>query len=216
MGELPAGVTVRCLARAGEPPWAEAAFLFDGALPEDLTSVSGVVLPRGPAARAQELLARGIAKVYLGQAALDDATAVGRLTDKFGGDRVGVYAPARRMEVTWAIDTVSNADFRFMTPSLCEPCWEILNHAGERTGAHVAWWIGRMFELGASSALVRADIADDADLNICASLAERFGERLWIGPLFATECDVVKWTAEAGVRQLVVPAEIYAGLQCTA
>jgi len=39
-----------------------------------------------------------------------------------------------------------------------------------------------MMKLGASEALLRVDIGDDADLNLCADCSERFGDGVWIGP----------------------------------
>ncbi len=211
--DLRIDVAVRCLVRATELPGPADCFAIDDGQPHSPARIAGMILPREPLARARELLASGAAKVYLGEAALHDSSAVQRLSAEFGGARVGIYVPARRMDVSWSIDSISNADFKFMMPSVCEPCWEILDHAGARTGTHAGWWIGEMFALGASSALVQADLADDTDLNICAGLVERFGERLWIGPLGAAGGDIESWMREGTVRQLVLPAELYAGLE---
>jgi hypothetical protein len=165
-----------------------------------------LILPGEPLRRARELLAGGTAKVYLGHAALVDASAIGRLSAEFGRDRIGVYVPVKRMEVSWAIDTLSNADFKFMRPSVGEPCWEILDGCGERTGTHAAWWIGEMLAGGASSALVRVEMEDDADLNICAGLVERFGERLWLSPHDCSPAQLARLTIEGKAHQLVLPA----------
>jgi len=187
-------------------------FVFDGGLPHYPAGIAGVVLPCERFARAAQLLASGVAKVYLGEAALRDSSVVEQLSSQFGSARVGLYVPATRMEVSWAIDSVSNADFKFMAPSACEPCWEILDHAGTRTGTHAGWWIGEMLARGASSALVQVRLADDADLNIYAGLVERFGDRLWLAPSGATRAEIEAWMREGTVRQLALPAELYADM----
>lgn len=203
-------VTVRCIAAGIPVPGGEPAFLFDGpTLPADLSAVCGVLLPGQGEARARELLGRGSPRVYVGEAALLDSGVIERLVRDFGSQRIGVYVPAKRMGVSWSLDSVSNADFKVMTPSVCEPCWEILTADGRRTGTIASWWIGEMLELGASAALVRADIRDDADLNICATLAGQCGERLWIGPLEDEESRFAEWVSVARVSRLAVPEKAY-------
>lgn len=203
-------VIVRCIAAGLPTPDIEPAFLLDGpALPHDLTTVCGVLLPSQPEARARELLAGGCPRVYVGEAALLDSGVIERLARDFGPQRVGVYVPAKRMGVSWSLDPVSNADFKVMAPSMCEPCWEVLAADGRRTGTIARWWIGEMLELGASAALVRADIRDDADLNICATLAEQCGERLWIGPLEDEDARFAEWVSLARVTRLAVPEASY-------
>jgi hypothetical protein len=207
--EAPA-VTVRCIAAALPPPEAGPAFLFDGPdLPADLSAVCGLLLPAQGEARARELLARGSPRVYVGEAALLDSGVIERLVREFGSQRIGVYVPARRMGVSWSLDSVSNADFKVMTPSVCEPCWEILTAEGRRTGTIASWWIGEMFRRGASAALVRADIRDDGDLNVCATLAEQCRERLWIGPLEDEDSRFAEWVSLGRVTQLAVPEASY-------
>lgn len=166
-------------------------------------ALRGVVLPCGSEAEARLWLERTAARVYLGEAALGDSDLVPRLAREFGGGRVGVYVPARRMAVSWSLDTVSNADFRVVVPSICEPCWEILTVDGRGTGTQVAWWVGEMLKRGAVGALVRTDVNDDADLNILAALVEQCGERLWVGPLKQTGPDLEAWVTRAKVSQLV-------------
>ncbi|MBI3140314.1 MAG: hypothetical protein HYZ19_00450 [Rhodocyclales bacterium] len=168
----------------------------------------GLILARAGEAQARQLLSAGAPRVFLGEAALRDATLVERLAAAFGGERIGVYVPARRMPVNWSMDTVSNADFRVLTPSVCEPCWEILTAEGLPTDTHAAWWIGEMFERGASRALIRVDPADDADLNILAGLTEQWGERLWVAPRAAADPDLQAWVELAGVRRLAVPETV--------
>lgn len=184
----------------------EPAFYFDCAgLPCEPALVEGVVLRSAGEAQARALLGQGAPRVYLGEAALLDSGLVESLAGEFGGERIGLYVPVRRMQVSWSMDTVSNADFRVMTPSVCEPCWEILRADGSRSGTHAAWWLGEMFARGASSALLRADVTDDADLNILAGLSERWGERLWLAPLADDAPDFAAWVELGGARRLAVP-----------
>lgn len=196
-----------CLGAAGETRGDVRRIAYDGE-DADNDSVEGVVMVQGPEARARELLQAGVPRVFLGEAALKDASAVGRLAAEFGVARIGVYAAARRMNVNWGLDTVSNADFRFMMPSRCEPCWEILGPSGSPTGTELGWWIGEMYKLGASAALVRADVLDDGDLNLLAVLAARHGERLWFGPLDDTAPRLEDWIDLAGVRRLALPSAL--------
>jgi len=197
--------TVRCLTSVGDDPVADA-FVFDA--PDlDPALAAVVVLTTAGEARAEALLAAGAACVLIGEAALLDSTLVERLAARHGSARIGVYVPARRLESQWSFDTTSNADFRVVTPSVCEPTWEVLRADGGGTGALAGWWIGEMVKRGASLALVGADIRDDADLNICAGLVEDWGERLWIGPLDDPAPRLDEWTAYGQARQLVLPAD---------
>ncbi|MCK7497456.1 MAG: hypothetical protein MZW92_46675 [Comamonadaceae bacterium] len=115
------------------------------------------------------------------------------LSREFGRERIGVHVPAARMQVSWSMDTVSNADFKVMRPSVCEPNWEVLMADGSRTGVHASWWIGEMMKRGAGPVMVRVDIEDDADLNLCAGLVEQCGERLWLAPLTRQPPQVSDW-----------------------
>ena len=108
-------------------------------------------MPDGDGAHARALLLAGAPCVFIGEAALRDSALVEALVAEFGSKRIGLYVPVRRMQVNWSMDAVSNADFRVMTPSVCEPCWEILRADGSRSGTHAGWWIGEMFRLGASA-----------------------------------------------------------------
>lgn len=202
-------VTVRRIVTGLPTPGTEPAFLFDGPdLPADLSAVCGLLLPSQGEDRARELLARGSPGVYVGEAALLDSGVIERLARDFGTQRIGIYVPAKRMGVSWRLDPVSNADFKVMTPSVCEPCWEILMADGRRTGTIAGWWIGEMFKLGASAVLVRADIRDDADLNICATLGEQCGDRLWMGPLEDEDSRFAEWVSLAKVSRLAVPENV--------
>lgn len=198
-------ITLRRWASPEDAPFAEPVFLFDGDdLPEDLTRAS-VVLPNAGLERARELLARGAERVLIGEAALLDSGLTETLGKDFGAERIGVWVPARRMAVNWALDINSNADFRCLTPSYVKPAWEVLKSDGNLTGTEAGWWIGQMLERGASLVLVGVDIADDADLNLCAELMEQFGHRLWLTPLAHPEADLRPWIQFGRARNLAIP-----------
>lgn len=192
-------------------------FLIDcNHVPADPRKTEGTILTRSGETRARQLLAAGAPRVYLGEAALIDSAVVGRLADEFGGARVGIHVPVKRMQVSWCMDTASNADFRVMTPSICEPCWEILMADGSRSGTHASWWIEEMFKLGASSALIQVDIADDADLNILAGLTERWADRLWLAPRHDPNPDFESWVTFGGATRLAMPEAQYQNSPCLA
>lgn len=210
-------VAVRALLDAPPVRENEAAFFFDCLdLPGDPAFIEGIVLRRGSLQQARHLLAAGAPRVYLGEAALLDSGIVEKLAAEFGGERVGVHVPARRMHVSWTLDIDSNADFRVMTPSVCEPCWEVLRADGTRSGTHAGWWLGVMFSLGAGAALVQADITDNADLNILAGLTERWDDRLWLAPLADPAPDFAAWVELGGARQLAAPAAMLQNDSCLA
>jgi hypothetical protein len=198
-------LTVRRWAEPAEAPAGATVFMLDGAdLPADLSNIM-VVVPEAGAARARHLLAAGAHKVLLGEAALLDSSTVKQLADEFGSERVGVWLPAKRMEVSWSLDLDSNADFRCLTPSVGTPSWEVLRGDGSRTGTEIAWWAEQMLGLGASLALVGVfDFEHDQDLNICAGLVERFGNRLWLTPLGNMEADLVPLVRFGRARQLAL------------
>lgn len=212
--EVPAVVPdceFRCIADASTGP-GEGDFAVDR--PDlDVTVIrkaAGIVLPTGGTGRAAALLAAGARCVLLGEAALRDSAVVTALAGEFGEGRVGVFAPARRLAVRWSFDTVSNADFKVVSPSLAAPAWEVLLADGTGTGTHAPWWIERMLALGAAQALLRVDIGDDADLNLCADCVERFGDRLWIGPLADSAPDIAEWIAFGHARRLALPPSLMA------
>lgn len=202
-------ILVRCLFdAAGEAP-AEAFFSDDDCTPEDALERCFVLLGDGGEARARERLASGAAGVLIGEAALRDAEIVTRLAGEFGSQRIGVLVPCARMQVSWRLDTESNADFNIMRPSICEPSLEVLTAGARRTGTLAPWWIERMIERGAGPVLVRADFRDDTDLNLCADLVERFGERLWIGPLRDEQPPLGDLAALAGVARFALPPRLF-------
>lgn len=198
-------ITLCRWANPEEGPFAEPVFIFDGdSLPDDLTHVS-VVLRSAGRERARELVASGAARVLLGEAALLDGSLVETLSKELGAERVGVWVPARRLEVSWALDITSNADFRCVTPSCGKPAWEVLKSDGSRSGTEAGWWLGQMLERGASLALLGVDIADDAGLNLCAELVEQFGTRLWLTPLADPDADLLPWIQYGQARNLAIP-----------
>lgn len=208
----PATCILRCLGPAVDADFdLHDIYLFDGptasaAAPPALAAAAGVVLPARGEDRAAALLAAGARRVLLGEAALVDNTVVSRLAGRFGTDRIGVYVPARRIEVSWSFDTISNADFRVLTPSVGAPAWEVLRADGARTGTQALWWAREMFKLGASELLLRVDILDDADLNLCAECVDTFGDRAWIGPLADAADALDHWVHHGRARQLALPS----------
>lgn len=170
----------------------------------DLAGAYAVVAPGNDEARVRELLGACPGRIYLGDVALLDADAVARLAAEFGSERIGVYLPARRIEVNWSLDTESNADFRVLTPSHCQPAFEVLWADGTRTGTLLTWWLQVMVEKGASSALLHLDLADDNDLNIAAGLVEDYGPRLWFSALSPERADFEQWVRWGQVRQLAL------------
>jgi hypothetical protein len=190
----------------------------DGHWLGDATALRGAVLPCQGEARARGLLEMDSPRVFLGAAALTDSGIVERLAGIYGSERIGVFAPVVRMEVAWALEVQSNADFKTVAPSRCQPAWEIVDADGRRTGTDVHWWLGAMFERGASSAIVQVDILDDDDLNICAELIERFGTKVWCTPRSATANNFDDWIRWGKVARLALPfaameAASYAWLQ---
>jgi len=205
---------LRCLAECGDfPADVDPAdvFAFDSErFDDDPAAVGGIILRKAGETRAEALLAAGAARVFIGEAALRDSGLVERLAGKFGAGRVGVHVPARRMEVSWSFDTTSNADFRVVTPSQCEPCWEILRADATRSGVRVHWWLGEMMKRGVAAALVQVDIRDDADLNLCAGLVEAFGERLWLTPLDDTAPAIGDWVSYGRAERIVLAPALFA------
>jgi hypothetical protein len=211
--------TLRCLAElpedliAVEPARAAfATFLFDSsALDGPVPNGISVVLRDGSELRATTLLDAGATEVLLGEVALIDSAVVERLAAKYGGHRLGLYVPVQRMAVDWSFETVSNADFRVVTPSRCEPDWEILRADGGGSGTLASWWIGQMLERGAQTILLRVDLRDDTDLNLCAGLVEMFGEKLWLAPLSDGEPEIklAEWVAYGQARQIALPMALY-------
>jgi hypothetical protein len=176
----------------------------DAGLPASLENLS-VVLENGTEARAGELLERGASRVLLADAALLDSAIVARLAQQYGRERIGVSVLARKRHVSWTMDTVSNEDFNCLTPSYGKPGWEIVMSDGTATGTDAEWWLGEMLTLGASLALIRADIEDD-DLNLCAGLMETHGNKLWFSPRQLPDADLEPWVRYGRIRQLLLPA----------
>lgn len=183
----------------------------DGFWLGDGTGIRGIVLPDQDESRARGLLEMEVPMVFIGEAALQDGELVERLARQYGPERIGVYLPVKRMEVSWALETTSNADFKTFAPSHCEPAWEILLADGSRSGTLAAWWLGAMLERGAGSAMIRADILDDTDLNICASLTEHHAHRLWFTPVTAGANRYADWLRWGKVARLAVPVPDFEG-----
>lgn len=190
-------------------------FVCDGPGAEAVAALcAGVILADGDEQRAATLFAAGADCVFIGEAALLDSTIIDRLVAAHGAERIGIYAPLARQSVSWSFETVSNADFKTVTPSHCEPAWEVLRADGSGTGTLAHWWLKAMRELGAARFLVRVDIRDDTDLNLCAGLVEDLGAALWIGPLQDSAPCLVDWVDYGQCRQLVLSDAAFA--QCAA
>ncbi len=168
-----------------------------------------VVLHGEPESMALALLNAGAKKVFLGEAALYDSTVVSRLVQLFGTERVGLHVPVQRQSVSWSFETESNEDFSVVTPSLCEPVWEVIKANGESSGVRAASWVSAMLHHGVSTVLLRADIADDADLNLCAGMVEAVGDKLWVAPLFDAAPSISDWISFGQVTQLALPSALY-------
>lgn len=203
-------VRLHCL--AADPDDAagiDAPLLFDSpALPVSLAALAGVVVARGDEARITALLERGAARVFVGDAALADPAVITRL-QRFGPGRVGLYARARRMANDWSFDTTSNADFRIVAPSLCEPAWELLRSDGSVGATHAHHWIDRATQRGARLVLLQVDIRDDADLNLCAGLVERLGGAMCFMPADDHDPPLDEWVRFGQVRHIALPPELY-------
>jgi len=168
-----------------------------------------VVLSSESAAIATSLLEGGASRVLLGEAALLDGAVIDGLLKRFGAERLGVHVPVQRQAVSWAFDTESNADFRVVTPSQCEPAWEILRANGEFSGIRADKWIDEMLRRGLQSFLLRADIQDDMDLNLCAGMVEMLGDKLWLAPLNDPSPAIADWITFGQATQLALPYALY-------
>lgn len=187
----------------------EAPLIFDSPdLPASLAGLAGVVVAHGDEARLVALLERGAARVFIGDAALADPTVISRL-HRFGAARLGVYARARRMVNHWSFDSTSNADFRIVAPSVCEPAWEVLRSDGSVAATHAHHWLEQMGRRGVRTVLMQADIRDDADLNLCAGLVERFGDAVCFAPADDRNPRLDEWVRYGQVRRIALPPELY-------
>lgn len=168
-----------------------------------------IILDAQSQAEAGTLLRMGAARVFVGEAALFDAQVVERLVQRWGSARIGISVPVRRQVVSWSFETESNEDFSVVTPSLCEPTWEVLCADGESSGTRATAWVDSMLGMGASSVLLRADIADDADLNLCASMVETLGSKLWVSPLHDASAPIEDWIRYGQATQIALPVHLY-------
>lgn len=184
--------------------------VFGSSIPHAaMGGLGGVVLPHQPASRAEALLERGAACVFVGEAALAERDLVARLASRYGGERVGVYLPGRRMANHWSFETTSNADFKVVAPSCCEPAWEVLRADGSGSGLSAQRWIEAMVDAGARSALVQVDIEDDTDLNLCAGLVETLGERVCLAPARQQAPPLDEWIRFGQARWIALPPPLY-------
>lgn len=207
MNDMPDAIEIRRWETADNAPYPAPVFVLgDDALSGD-SALATVVLPTGGEARAREWFERGAECVLFADAALLDSDLVRRMAETFGSERVGVWLPLKRKEISWSLDTVSNADFKCLTPSVGQPGWEVLKADGSRTGTDAAWWLEKMRELGASRALLSVDYLDEADHNLFAALLEDGGDSLWLSPLSqrGEEWGAAAWREFGGACRLVLP-----------
>lgn len=205
---LPASatVTVGVWADAGDDNADYPLFMFDDEAATQRCEGARVISERADLARAEALLAAGAVQVILGEAALLDTTLVQRAISRFGTERTGLWLPARRMEVRWALDRESNADFSFLMPSCPVPRWELLLTDGSGTGTDAAWFAREMAGMGVATLVLALHGAQPEDLAIGAGLAEDLGTRLWLA-VRDESLAAAEWVRDAGIRQLVLNYE---------
>ncbi|MBI5107820.1 MAG: hypothetical protein HZA62_03660 [Rhodocyclales bacterium] len=200
----------RCLAFEEASPIDADDMLFDAPGVEAVAALcAGIVVDVGDEQRVATLLAAGADCVFVGEAAVQDSAVIDRLATAHGARRIGVYARLGRQSVSWSFETVSNADFKTVTPSHCEPAWQVLRADGSGSGALASWWLKAMRDLGASRFMVQVDVVDDTDLNLCAGLVEDLGDALWIGPLTQAAPKLAEWVEFGQCRQLVLPPAVF-------
>lgn len=194
-----------------QAPYAQPVFMLDSdLLPARLSNVS-VVLESGGLAQARIRLAAGARRVLFADALLHDISLMRSAIAEFGAERVGVWLPARRASVSWALDTQSNGDFKCMAPSNPQARWEVLTSDMRHVGPEAGAWVEQLVRLGVGTILISVDMQDDRDLDLCAGLVERFGERLWFSPLTDLEADLAPWVEFGQVSGLVLPDVATAG-----
>ncbi len=173
-------------------------------MPARLSNI-GVVQQSAGLAQARARLAAGARQVLLADAALRDISLIGSTVAEFGAERVGAWLPARRMAVSWALDSQSNGDFKCMVPSNPQVRWEVLTSEQRSTGIEVGGWIEKLARMGVRTMVISVDMQDERDLDICAGMVERFGIRLWFSTLADPDADVAGWVEFGQVRRLVLP-----------
>lgn len=206
-------VKCRCLARTpGEMPPAGIRLVHYSPRMEGLARTltrTHVLLDTQSEPEVAALLKAGIERVYVGDTVLQDTTLVHRLLQQFGPERIGLHVRARRQSVSWSFDTESNADFNVVTPSLCMPEWELLGADAAATGVTLQPWLAQQRNMGVASVVLRVDIGDDADLNICAGMVESFGDLIWFAPLNDSQPALSDWIEFGQVRQLALPPSLF-------
>jgi imidazole glycerol phosphate synthase subunit HisF len=181
-------------------------FMFDDETDAPACAGAHVVMERGTLARADTLLAAGARRVLLGEAALLDTAQVKEALARFGAQRVGLWLPTRRMEVSWSFNRESNPDFSFVMPTCPVPRWELLCADGTGSGTDAAWFAREMTRQGVEQLVLSLRQATEDDLGICAELNEEIGDRLWL--TFADDHgDPAPWIHSGGANRIIVNAE---------
>ncbi|WP_298830576.1 hypothetical protein [uncultured Piscinibacter sp.] len=210
-GERSELVLARWVAASSASSPAQPLFMLDRAGAPSAAPHATLVLGKGGLGPARARLRTGSRQVLLADAALGDVSVFSAAIVEFGAARIGAWLPARRMAVSWALDAQSNGDFRCMVPSHPEARWELLSSDRQGTGIEVGGRIEKLVQLGVTTILVSVDIQDDRDLDLCAGLMERFGQRLWFSALDAPDADFAPWVEFGQVRRLVLPDTPAAG-----
>lgn len=181
-------------------------FMLDrGAVHHRLAGIR-VVLESGGLPLARLRLAAGARQVLLGEGALQRPALLAQALEEFGAERVGVWLPARRAPVSWALDSYSNGDFKCMVPSNPQARWDVLRADGQPAGLDASAWIDQLLGCGVTTVLLGIDMQDDRDLDLCAGLAQRHGPHLWFTSLAHAAADFAAWVEYGQVRRLVLPA----------
>ena len=181
-------------------------FMFDrGTVPNRLAGVS-VVLESGGLPRARLRLAAGAQQVLLGDVTLQQPGIVKAAVEEFGPDRMGIWLPARRAPVSWALDSQSNGDFKCMVPSNPQARWDVLRSDRQPAGLDAGGWMAKLVDCGVKTILVAVDMEDDRDLDLCAGLMEQYGPHLWFTPLDRPAAELSAWVEYGQARRLVLPA----------
>jgi hypothetical protein len=165
-----------------------------------------VVSAQADAGRIDEILAAGAEQVLLGESALQDSTLVAGAIARHGGERIGVWLPVRRAEVSWGFDTTSNADFSVVAVTNPVPRWVALLADRSATDVDAQWWAGQMIAAGCSMVLVSVEAPEDDDLLACAEMAEVAGERFWLDTGSADTEELRFWVRYGHARRLLLPA----------
>lgn len=164
-----------------------------------------VVAPQADADRIDALLAAGAAQVLLGDSALRDESLVRTALLAHGAERIGIWMQVHRTQMSWGLDTSSNADFSVVAVTNPIPRWVVLMADGSATDVDAIWWAEQMAAVGCATVLVSVADPEDDDLLACAEMAECLGERFWLDTASTDVEELRFWRRYGQVSQLVLP-----------